>query len=352
MQMLLVARSRRMCARASEGHAARLARGVDGHADDAAGSPARARPCAKNAACGPPYPSGTPKRWLDPTATSAPNSRRHEQRELKRSAATTNSAPTPGLSPKGRGHARRPACPGSSPRRRRCPRQGRRRSRRTEPSASRVVTTSITAGGSRRRRRRCAARPSASPRARVHGLGDGRGLSSSEAFATGRPGGPPPSSGSYARGGPGRSRPGTACTACTSRGSRAFRRMTGGVRVSAPAERRTLHDVLRGESSGAAEQPASESAAGRSSARPSRMACRTVSSMTRRATVRRPSRACAHVGLPRTDVDELIGVAKRDGIGAPGRWAPETRARELACAGPRRQEGRRRGGIRVRSEAA
>ncbi len=29
---------------------------------------------AKNAACGPPYPMGTPKRCADPTATSAPNS--------------------------------------------------------------------------------------------------------------------------------------------------------------------------------------------------------------------------------------------------------------------------------------
>lgn len=29
---------------------------------------------AKNAAWGPPYPRGTPKRWLDPTATSTSNS--------------------------------------------------------------------------------------------------------------------------------------------------------------------------------------------------------------------------------------------------------------------------------------
>ncbi len=29
---------------------------------------------AKKAACGPPKPSGTPNLWLDPIATSAPNS--------------------------------------------------------------------------------------------------------------------------------------------------------------------------------------------------------------------------------------------------------------------------------------
>ena len=49
---------------------------------------------AKKAACGPPKPSGTPKRWALPTATSAPNSPGGlSSVSASRSAATTTSAP-------------------------------------------------------------------------------------------------------------------------------------------------------------------------------------------------------------------------------------------------------------------
>jgi hypothetical protein len=49
---------------------------------------------AKKAACGPPYPIGTPKRCVEPSATSAPISPGERRRvRARRSVATTRSAP-------------------------------------------------------------------------------------------------------------------------------------------------------------------------------------------------------------------------------------------------------------------
>ena len=68
---------------------------VDRNADD----PARqkrlyASRVAKKAACGPPYPMGMPKRWVDPTTTSAPHSPGGVSRtRLMISAATATVTP-------------------------------------------------------------------------------------------------------------------------------------------------------------------------------------------------------------------------------------------------------------------
>ena len=99
MQMLLVARSRLMCC-------SRV-----WIAMRSAGSPAESRlmpmrrpgilrTCsffvAKNAACGPPRPIGTPKRCALPTTTSAPHCPGGVRRQRESgSAATTSSAPAP-----------------------------------------------------------------------------------------------------------------------------------------------------------------------------------------------------------------------------------------------------------------
>ena len=55
---------------------------------------ANASVVAKNAACGPPNPIGTPKRWLDPSATSAPQAPGASIRvSAKRSVATARYPP-------------------------------------------------------------------------------------------------------------------------------------------------------------------------------------------------------------------------------------------------------------------
>ena len=77
MQILLVALSRRMCC--SRVWRVRRRAGLPAASfETPTRRPGRRRLCssrvAKNAACGPPNPGATPKRWLDPMTTSAPHS--------------------------------------------------------------------------------------------------------------------------------------------------------------------------------------------------------------------------------------------------------------------------------------
>ena len=77
MQMFDVAFSRRMCC-SRVWSASRYAGRPSASTDIPTRRPGRSRSSpartAMNAACGPPYQSGTPKRWDEPTATSAPHS--------------------------------------------------------------------------------------------------------------------------------------------------------------------------------------------------------------------------------------------------------------------------------------
>ena len=98
MQMLLVARSRRMCC--SRVCSANRYAGLP---EESTETPTR-RPgswrsspdrTAMTPACGPPKPMGTPKRWAEPTTMSAPHSPGGVSRHrLSRSAATTRPAPS------------------------------------------------------------------------------------------------------------------------------------------------------------------------------------------------------------------------------------------------------------------
>ena len=97
MQMLLVALSRRMCC-SRVCSAIRSAGFPSESFDRPMIRPGRNRLCdsvvAKNAACGPPNPIGTPKRWLLPMAMSAPNSPGGVSSvSASRSVATVTSAP-------------------------------------------------------------------------------------------------------------------------------------------------------------------------------------------------------------------------------------------------------------------
>jgi hypothetical protein len=97
VQMLLVAFSRRMCC-SRVCKASRYAGAPAASFDTPTSRPGsdRASPSrtAMNAACGPPYPRGTPNRCVEPTATSAPADPGERSRvSASRSAATVTSAP-------------------------------------------------------------------------------------------------------------------------------------------------------------------------------------------------------------------------------------------------------------------
>ena len=97
MQMLEVALSLRMCC-SRVPSASRSAGSPAASLETPTSRPGiwrlKASLVARKPACGPPKPSGTPKRWAEPTATSAPNSPGGRSRARpRRSAAAMQKAP-------------------------------------------------------------------------------------------------------------------------------------------------------------------------------------------------------------------------------------------------------------------
>ena len=165
MQMLLVAFSRRMCC-SRVCSASRNAGRPSASTDTPTSRPGSVRLCssrlARNAACGPPKPSGTPKRCAEPTTMSAPispggrSSAQREQVGGDRRRARPARAPRSMISVSSRSA---PLAPGycsstpNSPSSRQVGRRDRRRRPRCRAARPASARPRSSADGSRRRRR-------------------------------------------------------------------------------------------------------------------------------------------------------------------------------------------------------